>query len=158
MKTIFLILPVLIAVFIISGCSNSGSDNTKLPLEIVIDGTYSAVEDKREMLITTNDQYQSLMSEVYKNLDQMPRIPVVDFNKNSVVAVFIGERSNGGYMVSIDSINESSKNIHVNIIESTPGPNCITTQALTRPFTLVKIPKTDKKPLFKTKQIVKDCQ
>lgn len=158
MKTIFLILPVFIAAFIISGCSNSGSDNTKLPLEIVIDGTYSAVEDKREMLITTNDQYQSLMNEVYKNLDQMPRIPVVDFNKNSVVAVFIGERSNGGYMVSIDSINESSKNIHVNIIESTPGPNCMTTQALTRPFTLVKIPKTDKKPLFKTKQIVKDCQ
>ena len=157
MKThIFLISAFLLSA-VISACSSQGNDEKKLPMEIILDGTYSAIEEKREVLLNNNDDYQKLMTEVYKNLDQMPRIPVVDFNKNSVIAVFIGNRSNGGFMVSIDSITEG-KNLTVNITETTPGSNCMVTDAITRPFSLVKIPKTDSKPVFKTKQIVKDCQ
>lgn len=141
----------------LSSCSSEGSDGKKLPMEIVINGTYSSVEDKREMLINNNDDYQKLMNEVYKNLDQMPRIPVVDFTKYSLIAVFIGQRPNGGYMVSIDSILDVSK-IYVNVKEQTPGKNCNVTDAITRPYTIVKIPKTDKKAVFNTKQEVKDCQ
>ena len=152
---------ILTALFIISavyaGCSTQGNDEKKLPMEIILDGTYSAIEDKREVLLNNNEDFQKLMADVYKNLDQLPRIPVVDFNKNSVVAVFIGNRSNGGFMVSIDSITEG-KNLTVNITETTPGSTCMVTDAITRPFTLVKIPKTESKPVFKTKQIVKECQ
>jgi hypothetical protein len=61
-------------------------------------------------------------------------------------------------MVAIDSITEGSSSISVNVTETTPGPNCVVTEALTKPFSIVKIPKTDKKPVFKSKQIVKDCQ
>lgn len=146
------------AIVSIIGCSNVGSDDKKLPMEIVIDGTFSAIDERREVLINDNDKYQALMNDHYKNLDQMPRIPVVDFTKNSVVAVFIGPKNNGGFMVAIDSINEGSSSISVNISEISPGKNCVVTEAITKPFSIVKIPKTDKKPVFKTKQIVKDCQ
>lgn len=158
MKTNILLLTVFLISAVYSGCSTQGNDEKKLPMEIILDGTYSAVEDKREILLNNNEDFQKLMADVYKNLDQMPRIPVVDFNKNSVVAVFIGNRSNGGFMVAIDSITEGSKNLTVNITETTPGKNCMVTDAITRPFTLVKIPKTESKLVFKTKQIVKDCQ
>ncbi len=153
-----LVLPLVFVSFGIIGCSTMGSDEKKLPMEIVMDGTFSAIDDKREILINSNEQYQSLMNEVYKNLDQMPRIPVVDFTKNSVIAVFIGPRNNGGFMVAIDSINDGSNSISVNVTETTPGKNCVVTEAATKPFTIVKIPKTDKKPVFKYKQIVKDCK
>lgn len=158
MKTNIFLISAFLLTAVISACSTQGNDEKKLPMEIILDGTYSAIEDKREVLLNNNDDYQKLMTEIYKNLDQMPRIPVVDFNKNSVVAVFIGNRSNGGYMVVIDSISEGSKNLTVNITETTPGKNCMVTDAITRPFSLVKIPKTELKPVFKTKQIVKDCQ
>ncbi len=153
-----LVLPLFFVSFGIIGCSTLGSDEKKLSMEIVMDGTFSAVDDKREVLINNNEQYQSLMNEVYKNLDQMPRIPVIDFTKYSIIAVFIGPRSNGGFMVAIDSINEGSNSISDNVTETTPGKNCVTTEVITKPFTIVKIPKTDKKPVFKTKQIVKDCK
>lgn len=158
MKTIILFLLVTSAVSVFVSCSGEGGNGKKLPMEIVINGTFSGVEDKREMILNTNEEYQKIMSEVYKNLDQMPRIPVVDFTKYTLVAVFIGSRNTGGYMVDIDSINDGSKLITVNVTESTPGKNCSVTEALTRPYTIVKIPKTDKKPVFNTKQIVKDCQ
>jgi hypothetical protein len=97
------------------------------------------------------------MQDVYKNLDQMPRIPVVDFTKNSLIAVFIGTRNTGGYLVTIDSITESSKNLNVEVLETTPGKNCMTPDVLTAPYTIVKVPKTDKKAVFKYSQKVKDC-
>lgn len=157
MKTkIFFLIVFIISVFV-TGCSTQGNDEKKLPMEIILDGTYCSIEEKREVLLNKNDDYQKLMTEVYSNLDQLPRIPVLDFTKYSVVAVFLGTRSNGGYMVSIDSIIEG-KNLTVNITETTPGKNCMVTDAITRPFSLVKIPKTELKPVFKTKQIVKDCQ
>ena len=163
MKNTLIIFSILIFSSVLTSinfvaCSNLGSDETKLPMEIVMDGTFSAIDDKREVLINNNEQFQSLMNEIYKNLDQIPRTPVVDFTKNSVIAVFIGTRSNGGFMVAIDSITEGSNSISVNITENTPGINCVVTEAITKPFSIVKIPKTDKKPVFKTKQIVKDCQ
>lgn len=158
MKTNIILLIVFTISSFFTGCSTQGNDEKKLPMEIILDGTYCSIEAKREVLLNSNDDYQKLMTEVYSNLDQMPRIPVVDFNKNSVIAVFIGNRSNGGYMVTIDSVIEGSKNLNVNITETTPGKNCVVTDAITRPFSLVKIPKTELKPVFKTKQIVKDCQ
>ncbi|KXK50798.1 MAG: hypothetical protein UZ05_CHB002001562 [Chlorobi bacterium OLB5] len=158
MKTLTIFLFLFTGIMFLNGCTNSGSDETKLAMEIVIDGTYSGVDEKREMLINNNDDYQKIMNEVYKNLDQMPRIPVVDFTKNSLVAVFIGERRNGGFLVNIDSILEGSKSITVNVTETTPGVNCMVTDVITKPYTIVKIPKTDKKPIFKQKVIVKDCK
>jgi hypothetical protein len=152
------VFTIIFSSFSLAGCSTQGSDEKKLPMEVILDGTFSAIDDKREVLINDNEKYQSLMNEVYKNLDQMPRIPVVDFSKNSVVAVFIGPRNNGGYLAAIDSINEGSGSISVNVTETIPGKNCTVVEVATKPFSIVKIPKTDKKPVFKTKQIVKDCK
>jgi len=157
MRIYMLLLTAIFISAVAAGCSTQGNDEKKLPMETILDGTYCSIEAKREILLNSNEDYQKLMIEVYSNLDQLPRIPVVDFTKYSVVAVFIGNRSNGGFMVSIDSITEG-KNLTVNVTETTPGKDCMVTDAITRPFSLVKIPKTELKPVFKTKQIVKDCQ
>lgn len=139
-------------------CSGMGSGPAKVPAEVILNGTYSAINEKREMIIYTNDEYQKLMVEVYKNLDQMPRIPVVDFTKNSLVAVFSAQKPSGGYFINIDSITIGSKGLTVNVIESSPGSTCNVTDVITQPFEIVKIPKTDEKAVFKYKQIVKECQ
>lgn len=158
-RTIILTLLVLFSLVIsYNGCSSMGSDEKKLPMEIVMDGTFTAIDDKRELLINDNEKFKELMNEHYKNLDQMPRIPVVDFTKNSIIAVFIGQKSNGGYLAAVDSITEGSSSLTVYVSEIAPGKDCIVTQSTTKPFTIVKIPKTDKKPVFKTRQIVKDCK
>ncbi|MEO8513309.1 MAG: protease complex subunit PrcB family protein [Ignavibacteria bacterium] len=151
------LLPLTFSALSITGCSNQGNDEKKLPMEIVMDGTFSAIDDKRELLINDNEKYQSLMGEVYKNLDQMPRIPVIDFTKYSIIAVFTGPKNSGGYLVSIDSVSEGF-DISVNVTDTAPGKDCIITQGITKPFSIVKIPRTNKKAVFKTKQIVKDCK
>jgi hypothetical protein len=143
---------------IIFSCSNSGGENEKVSFEVIHEGSYSAISDKRELIIYNESQYKELMNDVYKNLDQMPKITAIDFKKNSLVAVFIGSRSSGGYQVKIDSIIETSNNLAVNITETTPGKNCMVTDGITSPFVILRITKTEKKAEFKTKKIEKDCQ
>ena len=103
-------------------------------------------------------EYDKLMKDVYANLDQVPKTPFINFEKNTLVAVFIGARNSGGYMVNIDSINEGSKNLTVFVTETKPGKSCVVTDAITKPFVIVKIPKTDKKPVYKYNEIVNECQ
>lgn len=152
-----IIFPAFLFALIAFSCSNSGGDKEKISGEVILEGNYSAISDKRELIINSEKDYQALMNDVYKNLDQLPKIPVVDFKKNSIVAVFIGSRNTGGYGVKIDSITELSGNLEVNVTETTPGKNCMVTDAITAPFVLLKIPKTEKRAEFKTKKIEKDC-
>jgi len=154
----FYILIPLLFTLLFTACQGSGSEGAKVPFEVIHSGSYSAITEKRELIINSDADYQKLMIEVYKNLDQMPRIPVVDFKKNSLVAVFMAQKTSGGYMINIDSITESSVGLTVNVTESSPGKGCTVTDALTQPYEIVKIPKTEEKTVFKFKQIVKDCQ
>jgi hypothetical protein len=152
---------IIFSAFLLSlafSCSNQGDEESNVPFEVVLESSFSSVSDKRQVAIKNNEDYQKLMSEVYKDLDQMPRFPDADFTKNSIIAVFMGPKSSGGYSVSIDKIKESSGKITVYTIETAPGKNCVVTQAETRPYIIVRIPKIDKEVKFKTKETVKDCQ
>lgn len=158
MRKVFPKYSLILFTFIAFSCANSGSENVKISFEVIHEGSYSAIGDKRELIIYNDSQYRALMNDLYKNLDQMPKIPDVDFKKNSLVAVFIGSRASGGYGVKIDSIIETSNKLIVNITETTPGKNCMVTDAITSPYVIVKITKTDLKADFKTTKTEKDCQ
>ena len=69
----------------------------------------------------------------------------------------MGPRNTGGYSVNVDKIAEEENRIVVFVTESSPGKDCIVTQAITYPYQIVKIKKTDKEIVFKTKQDVRDC-
>lgn len=153
--TKYFILFLAVAAF---SCTNSAGDKEKLSFEVIREGSYSAITDKREVIIYNESEYQALMNDVYKNLDQKPNIPSVDFKKNSLVAVFIGSRTSGGFEVKIDNVTDGSDYLTVNVTETTPGKNCAVTDAITSPYVIVKIAKTEKKGQFKTKKIEKDCK
>lgn len=155
-KIIYLVL--FTAVITMVSCSGMDSTEKKVNAEMILSGTFCSIDTKREEVINNKDEYDKLMKDVYMNLDQMPKVPVVNFEKNTLVAVFIGARNTGGYMVNIDSIMEGSKNLTVMVTESKPGKNCVVTEAITKPFVIMKIPKTDKKAVFKYNEIVNDCQ
>lgn len=156
MKNLFSLIIISISVLAFS-CSNQGEEETIVSFEVIHGGTYCSISGKKEVLIKNNDDYQKLMNEVYSNLDQMPRIPEVDFSKNSVVAVFMGTKNTGGYLVNVDKVIKRTSALTVSIYETSPGANCQETQMLSQPYEIVKIPKTDQKVKYIYKQRTKDC-
>ena len=65
----------------------------------------------------------------------------VDFNRESVVAVYMGEQKTGGYSVEITSVKLEGGKLVVTVKQNRPSPGAMVTQALTQPYHAVKIPK-----------------
>jgi hypothetical protein len=66
--------------------------------------------------------------------------PDVDFTHNVVVAVAAGQRPSGGYEIAVDRIRQASGELTVEVVETAPGPNCISTATLTQPVDVVVVP------------------
>ncbi|GEM_PF-1800146 len=77
-----------------------------------------------------------------------PSVPSVDFQKEGVALIFLGTRPTGGYAVSVDGVSEGADAVTVLWHEVTPAGGDATTQAVTRPWALQTIPKTDKPVVF----------
>jgi hypothetical protein len=65
--------------------------------------------------------------------------PDVDFTKAVVVAVAAGERPSGGYEIAVDRVSQVDGELTVQVVETTPGPNCITSSSPTQPADVVVV-------------------
>jgi protease stability complex PrcB-like protein len=66
--------------------------------------------------------------------------PDVDFTKAVVVAVAAGQRPSGGYEIAVDRVGQTDGELTVEVLETSPGPNCITSSAPTQPVDVVVVP------------------
>ena len=75
-------------------------------------------------------------------------IPKVDFSKARIVALFLGQRSSGGYEINIKNVEEKDNKIYITIEEVSPNAGDMATMAITNPFIVAKINST-KEIVFK---------
>ena len=66
-------------------------------------------------------------------------LPAVDFDKEMVAAVFLGEKPTGGYGVEISSAEVADRSLTVFVRETSPKPGAMVTQAINQPFHIVRI-------------------
>ena len=64
-------------------------------------------------------------------------------DREQAVAVFLGERRTGGYTVRIENAAAQEGRLVVTYQESPPPPGTMVTQALTSPWALVVVPRSD---------------
>jgi hypothetical protein len=66
--------------------------------------------------------------------------PAIDFTRDIVVAVAAGQRPTGGYEIAVDQVRQSNGELTVEVVETSPGPNCMTAESLTQPVDVVVLP------------------
>ena len=64
----------------------------------------------------------------------------MDFTRDIVVAVAAGQRATGGYEIAVDRVRQVNDELTVEVVETTPGPNCLSTSSLTQPVDVVVVP------------------
>jgi hypothetical protein len=67
------------------------------------------------------------------------KISITDVQKSNFVILNMGEKSSGGYKITVENVEETDKNIIISVKESNPEPGAMVTQALTNPFSVVQI-------------------
>lgn len=160
MKIVISTIICLLMLAAIQGC-NSSKDIAKsdIKFELVSKGPASGIDDRKQVVIKSESEFRAKFAEVNSIFYPQPEAPAVDFSKYTVIAVFQGTKNNGGYTIKIDKISyDEDGNVKVSVIETSPGSNCVTTDAITHPYYIVKIPKTDAKVLFDVKQEVFNCK
>ena len=114
-------------------------------------GTNSTTDKAKNAVAENEDEFKKLWVEIHGNQIPQPDLPEIDFANQEVIAVFMGMRSSGGYSIAIRKVEDNDKRI-VHYSESAPDPDMLTTQALTSPYHMILLPKSDKEVEFMTIQ------
>lgn len=82
----------------------------------------------------------------------------IDFTKKEILAAFDGTHVTGGYEVAISSVVEAEGTRTVSIVRTEPGENCMTTEAISSPFQIVVVDKSEVPYAHEEETVVRDCE
>lgn len=106
-------------------------------IEVLKQGDSGGRETAGNVVITTREELVKLYSE--RNWDD---VPIIDFTKNNVVALFMGQKSSGGYRIGIEKLEINGNTAIVTV--SKKSPEGMATTVMTQPYYIAAITKTDK--------------
>lgn len=106
----------------------------KLKIERQWKGNYCGYTKATRSVIYTEEEWRDAWEKINILRLPKPELPKIDFEKEIVIAVFMGERLSGGYSIEIINILKTEKEIVVVVEEKEPPPESLKTMALTSPY------------------------
>lgn len=138
MRTVFIIISVgILAAAVWLFVANYHGSAGSISFTELAQGEQSSVSQRANYLITSQSELASLW-----NLIKAPssNIPIIDFTKNNVIAVFSGIEPYAGAAIAVSRIEDSSTKRIVEV--SITKPDCAAAQATTSPYQVVEVGKT----------------
>lgn len=130
------VLTLVLAACKINVVNHIAVDNA-ITFEILKQEAYGGRDKESTMVITSKSQLNGLYNEL-----GWSDVPAVDFEKNNVVALFMGQKNSGGYSIGVKSITIENNVANIKVLETSPSG--MATMALTNPYCIALIPKTEK--------------
>lgn len=109
----------------------------QLLFEVLNESAYQGRENESSEIIKDNGNLKAL----YQSIN-IENVPIVDFTKQRVVALFLGQRNSGGYAIKVKNVTEKNGKIYIDVEKLGPKPGENVTMAMTNPYTIVKINST----------------
>jgi protease stability complex PrcB-like protein len=111
----------------------------RVPFKTIAKGLRSGIREPSQIAVRSQSEWQKLWRQHTSTSTVPAPLPVVDFDKEMVAAVFLGEKPSGGYGVEISSAEVADSSLTVFVKETSPKPGAIVTQAINQPFHIVRI-------------------
>ncbi len=139
MKTIGLLSVLLAAALFAGGCSHDSTNHaTVLEFRTIEQASHSAISGERFVVVKDADSWRKLWAEHTEDRQPAPPLPVIDFGEAMVLGVFLGDRPNTCYRVTIETVERSADDrLRVNYREQKTGTVC--GQAITQPLHLISL-------------------
>jgi hypothetical protein len=117
------------------GYAPNGNAAGDLELRRIGQWTNTGISESRRLVIRDANTWARFWAEL-----GVGERPAIDFSRNLVVAVAAGQRKSGGYEIAVRRVAQANGDLTIEVEEITPGPNCMTTSALTQPVDVVVLP------------------
>lgn len=112
------------------------ADASSMQIRRIGQWTNSGIGEPRRLVIRDATNWQNFWSDLDAGGDR----PAVDFTRETVIAVAAGGQRSGGYDIRVDHVELRDNILRIEVIETVPGPNCITTTGMTQPVDVVVVP------------------
>lgn len=132
-------------------------DAVSITVEPVFSMPYSGVRDARRLVIRDAATWNAFWDEVTAIVAPRPDAPAVDFEQEMVIAVAMGERRTGGYMISIPEVYEAQGSVYAVVEEVAPAGACVVTHTLSAPVAAVRLPRRDADVSFVEREVTLRC-
>ena len=129
-----------------------------IPFTLLNSGVHSGITRPAQLVVRDEAAWKALWQEHTSASIPAPALPKIDFAREMVIAIFAGERFTMGYTVTITQIKQFNTGLQVDYTINMPGPSCLVEQTLSQPFTIVKIPRSDKPISFIAHCNEQSCQ
>lgn len=129
---------VLFSIFVLNCADASAQEDVKLDFAPLASGTYSRYEGTRKVELIIDE---ATWRRVWLTLDAKRAAPEVDFALRSVIVVWQGQQTRGGYSINVRNVRRDKAGLIVEADERAPAPDAITTQVITSPFAAISIPR-----------------
>jgi hypothetical protein len=111
-------------------------------VETVVTVADQAIRAPRRQVVDTQAAWEAVWAESSANVLPPSPAPTVDLSDHVLVVLAMGGRPTGGYAISADALSQRGADLWLTVVERSPGPGCMVTQATTAPLTVVLVPRT----------------
>ena len=108
-------------------------------VRILASGSQSAVHVPVARLISDQTTWVQVWNAIYSNVLPPPTAPEIDFSREEVVVLILGDRPTAGYGIAVSQVNSTPRGTTITVRITTPGDQLVA-QVLTSPFQLTAIP------------------
>lgn len=115
----------------------------KLPFSVIEQGDYQGYGNKETEIIKITDEqaWQTFWASLHKNLSPLPSAPLINFDKDMVIAVLDAEYTTPVVNLVVQQVEKRRAKLVVMAQREKPVNECMTTMALTQPFVLIRLAK-----------------
>ena len=100
---------------------------------------------------------EALWNDLNGHLTTTPALPVIDFSRQTVIAASMGQRPSGGHAIRIEEVFEDDQRVFAVAVETSPGPDCFTTQIITSPVSTVVVDRVGREVEFVEQSQTLEC-
>jgi hypothetical protein len=117
------------------------ANNQPLELKTLLNGSNAAYGSDSSLvrLDRTEVSFKQTWNIMNGNFVPVPSAPNIDFSRNKVLTVFLGQRPTGGYGIVLASAKLEGQTLVVSANVRQPGAGTVSTQVITSPFSSVLI-------------------
>lgn len=115
----------------------------------IVAGTSSGIKDRGGKVAATQKEWQALWAQHTSNVTPAPALPKVNLAKETVVAVFAGNKPTGGYTIKVASVDVGKGNkVTVTVSETKPPAGAMAAEMITQPFQFIRLSGGNRKVTF----------
>jgi hypothetical protein len=100
----------------------------------------SGIDESRRAVIRSGAAWSALWAQLEAGREPTTAPPSVDFSRDLVIVAAMGQRNSGGHAIQIREVADDAGRLIVKVVETSPGPGCLVTMALTEPVDVVRLP------------------